>query len=169
MSCVGRRTSSLTLRISKHRYVVIRLHGRFESPGLARHVSVLRRYLQCSTIRKTMRMIVESVSQLVRALVLPSTRKMPLRQGARRAIGPTLPARSWLGLRCSRWRPACEGLSEDRHQHTTNALATGADLDIRNELLRVGECSGKDIWMRVGEFGDGVQHQLKLAQFHRRF
>src|SRR5262245_2907257 len=83
----------------------------------------------------------------------------------------TLPARSWLGLRwvCSRWGPACEGLSEDRHQHTTNALATGADLDIRNELLRVGECSGKDIWMCVGEFGDGVQHQLKLAQFHRRF
>jgi hypothetical protein len=23
--------------------------------------------------------------------------------------------------------------------------------------------------MRIGEFGDGVQHQLKLAQFHRRF
>src|SRR5262249_38582889 len=49
------RTSSLTLRISKHRYVVIRLHGRFESPGRARRVSVLRRYLQCSTIRKRMK------------------------------------------------------------------------------------------------------------------
>src|SRR5215813_10554222 len=134
---------------------------------------------------------IEAQGELVRELerqLLPPPPSPEAAQGCYHALGnaaparcseevflttvePKLPARSWLGLRwvCSRWRPACEGLSENRHQHTTNALATGADLDIRNELLRVGECSGKDIWMCVGEFGDGVQHQLKLAQFHRRF
>jgi hypothetical protein len=57
-----RRTSSLTSRIWKHRYVAIRLHGRFESPGCVTRANVLRRYLRCSTIRKRMRIVAESVS-----------------------------------------------------------------------------------------------------------
>jgi len=56
------------------------------------------------------------------------------------AVQPRLPPRTWLGLRCVRpkLRSACKGLSKDRHQHASDALATGTDLDIRNELLRVG-------------------------------
>ena len=69
----------------------------------------------------------------------------------------------------SEWSPTRERLPEDRHQHAADPLAAGSDLDVRNELLCVGEGCREDFRMRIPKPRDGVQHELELAQLHGGF
>src|SRR6185295_295605 len=68
----------------------------------------------------------------------------------------------------ARRRGAGEILPEDRHQHTRHPIAAGADLHVGDELLRIRQRRRKHLWVRVGKFSDGVEHQLELAQLDRR-
>ena len=69
------------------------------------------------------------------------------------------------GLRApaSQRRGTGEILPEDRHQHARHPVATGADLHVGDELLRIRQRRRKYLWVRVGKFGDGLEHKLELA------
>src|SRR5215471_9960850 len=67
---------------------------------------------------------------------------------------------------CRLYRGARERLSKQRHQEPGHAVFLLADLNVRHELLRIGQRRGQDLGMRVGEPEDLVDQQLILAQAH---